>query len=164
MIHEIAERLDEVIGWYEGYGCERVEEIHNGFEWTEFSRHDCDTSYHVTPSQTESWNKQYENMIESFLDDYADKLPDDINKDNYWDKIRDDDALQELMSDYENEWFDPALLRLSIQDGEVFLSINYNDQPYYRYQYDETILKIECCENVDETIKAMKKAYEEYIT
>lgn len=164
MIHEIAERLDEVIGrWPEFYGCERVDEIHNGFEWTEFTRFDCDTSYHITPAQTQSWNKQYENMLESFLHDHKDDLPDDININNYWDKIRDDDKLESLFCEYENEWFEPALLRLSVQDDHVFLSINYSDQPYYRYQYDEPILKVELAENVDETINRMKKAYDEFL-
>lgn len=164
MIHEIAERLNEVIGrWPELYGCERVEEIHNGFEWSDFTRYDCDSSYHVTPNMTESWNKQYENMIDNFLDDHKDDLPKGITVNNYWDKIRDNDALQTLMQEYENDWFEPALLRLSIQNDEVFLSINYNDQPYYRYQYDEPILKINQCETVDDTIKAMSRAYDEYI-
>lgn len=44
----------------------------------------------------------------------------------------------------------------------IFLSINYTDQPYYRYQYDEEILKIELCETIDATIETMKKAFDDF--
>ena len=165
MIHELSERIDEVIGrWPELYGCDRIEEIHNGFEWTDFSRHDCDSTYHLTYAQSKSWENQYTMMLESFLSDYKDKLPDDININNYWDKISGDDELESELQEYENEWFEPALIRLSVQDDYVHLSINYTDQPYYRYQYDETILKVPCGETVDETLIAMKIAYDEYLS
>ena len=62
-------------------------------------------------------------------------------------------------SDYENGFFEPALLRLEIwvddprdkggmfQPGKkpdsvyVRLGLNYRDQPYYRSRYDETLFE-----------------------
>lgn len=156
MIHEIAERLDEVIGrWPESYACERVDEVHNGFEWTDFYRSDIDPSYHITPEQTRIMESRSENCWQSWCEE------NDVNPDTRYDELTDEQSND--YAEYENEWFEPALLRLTIQDDHVFLSINYTDQPYYRYQYDEPILKIPCEKTVDLTIQAMQKAFNDHV-
>lgn len=156
MLEAIADRIDEVIGrWPESYACARIDEIHKGFEWSEFYRSDTDRTYHLTPEQSRVMDERSKNCWESFCQekeidhetDYNDLKPDQQND----------------FSDYENEWFEPALLRLSLQDGELYLSINYTDQPYYRYQYDEAILKIDALETVDENIEAMKAEYDAFL-
>lgn len=155
ILEEIAERIDEVIGrWPEAYACNRIDEIHKGFEWSEFYRSDIDRTYHITPEQSRVMDSRSKNCWETFLSD--NKLDPALS----WDDLTPDQ--QNDYSDYESEWFEPALLRLSIQDDDVFLSINYTDQPYYRYQYDEEILKIELCETIDAIIETMKKAFDDF--
>lgn len=156
MIHEIAERIDEVIGrWPESHACDCVNEVYNGFEWTDFYRSDIDSTYHITPEQTKVMESRSKTCWEYYCEE------NNINPDTHCHDLTDDQCND--YGEYENEWFEPALLRLTIQDDHVFLSINYTDQPYYRYQYDEPILEIPCEKNVDDTIKAMSKAFDEYI-
>lgn len=53
ILSEIVERIDEVIGrWPESYGCSHLDEIHQGFEWSDFYRSDIDRTYHITPEQS----------------------------------------------------------------------------------------------------------------
>lgn len=155
ILEEIAERIDEVIGrWPEAYACNRIDEIHHGFEWSEFYRSDIDRTYHITPEQSRVMDERSKNCWESFLQD--NKLDPAFS----WDDLTPDQKND--YSDYESEWFEPALLRLSIEQDDILLSINYTDQPYYRYQYDEPILKIELCDSIDATLAAMKKAYDDF--
>lgn len=143
----LSENIGDVIGMYESYGCDRIEPINNGFEFSEFIRFDCDSSYHLTPSMTLVYEEQYGYMLECFLDEYKDKLPNGINKGNYWGMLK-DHPLQNDFYDYELEFFNPALLRLSVRltnDGKytIELGVNYKDSPYYRLQHDETLLTLE---------------------
>lgn len=151
-----------------GYGCERINEIYGyhipgfipfqlgGFEISELHRSDQDTGYHFTKAQSESVDKAVVDMYKSFYRDHNLKekgIPEDYG----YDDIPDD--LQNTFADYENDWLEPALLRLSIwvDDNEhelgmmnnsknpttvyIHLGLGYSDAPYYREKYDETLFQ-----------------------
>lgn len=143
----------------DAHGCARIDEISGvpipgfwpfqdgGFQVSEFYRSDIDSSYHFTPSQTDAMNEQQEYCYECFASDHKDKL---LAAGISEEKLEDTDyrdiekaELENEFADYENEFFEPALLRVEIwvEKESVYcrLSVNYKDQPYYRSEYDETI-------------------------
>lgn len=125
--------LDAIYGQaYSGYIPLQL----GGYEVSELYRNDTDSSYHFTKEQTDFNNKQSEDCYEAFARDNG--LENDFTIDCM------SPEMQDAFYDYENEWFEPALLRfeLCLKDlntVEIQLGINYSDAPYYRTQYDETI-------------------------
>lgn len=138
-----------------------------GFEVTELYRSDVDSTYHITKAQTDVMNKAQDHCYESFARDYKEELekhytglgqpmpePSELSYSDF-----EAAGLENAFSDYESEWFEPALLRLEIwvepMDKQrlgladhtkpshinICLGINYRDQPYYRAKSDETIFQ-----------------------
>lgn len=113
-----------------------------GFSVDQFYRSDVDSTYHFTQKQTEYMLEQYKHCLDQFIED------------NNLDFIDyDDNEICEQLSEYENEWFEPALLQFQVfvesenkfNNGSPFnvvcrLSINYKDAPYYREKHAEDIL------------------------
>lgn len=167
-------------GWPEAYGTERIiSAIYGydpggfipfqlgGYEVSELYRSDIDSTYHISAAQTEAMNKAQEDCYKSFAWDYSEELAKhyaslaqpipDAKEISYSDIEA--AGLENAFSDYENEWFEPALLRLEIwiddpkdkggmfQPGKtpasvyVRLGLNYLDQPYYRSKSDETLFE-----------------------
>ena len=138
-----------------------------GYEVSELYRSDIDSSYHFTSAQTDAMNKAQDSCYKSFLWDYREKLAEagafiglsDEEKENLGYDAFEKAGLGNEFSDYENNWFEPALLRLEIwvddprdkggmvQQGKapdsvyVRLGLNYRDQPYYRSKSDETLFE-----------------------
>lgn len=160
----------------EAYGCPNINTIYGyhisgfipsqlgGYEVSELYRHDVDTTYHITQAQSEAASRQYDHMYESFYLDHKEEL----EKAGYTGEAKDlsynelPEELQNTFSDYENDWFEPALLRfeLWVDDPEhkhiigidplavpttihMCIALNYNDQPYYRTKSDETLFQFE---------------------
>lgn len=135
---------------YESYGTDHINPIEGnarsgwfpfqdgGYARSTLIRNDIDISYHVTKGQTEAVEQASKNMLDSFMLDYG------IDPDEGVDY--DDDDLMNKLSEYENEWHDPALLSFSVIVKEgcvgISLSVNYRDAPYYREKYGETIHEI----------------------
>lgn len=145
----------------ESYGDAAISEIYGvhipgfipfqlgGFEVSTLIRHDTDTSYHIG-GMTQSANDSFDYCFECWL---ADKeLPKDTQRDSLTDAQWDD------FGEYENDWFEPALLRFEcwVSQKEDFktdekevdkvfmrLSVNYADAPYYRSKRDETLYELE---------------------
>lgn len=116
-----------------------------GFSVEQFYMCGMDTCRHFTKNQTEWIENSYDDMLELFCQDHGIENPDCIDYDN-------PDLLDQLC-DYENAWFEPALLQFQVfvecegkfNDESPFnvvcrLSINYKDAPYYREKYAEDIL------------------------
>lgn len=157
ILEAITERIDEIIGrWPESYGCNRIDEIHMGYEWTDLYRSDIDPTYHITSEQSRIMDIRLESCMEYFLEE------NNLNKETTYCDLTEEQKLS--YSEYENEWFEPALLRVSISQYEIEISINYDDIPYYRPQYDEFILKHEIDETdkIDDIIKTLSKKYDEF--
>lgn len=115
-----------------------------GFSIDHFYRSDSDSTYHFTQKQSEHMSEYYDDMLESFCRDNDIESPDCIDYDS--------SSLMERLSEYEYEWFEPALLQFQIfverldrfDDNSRMqivcrLSINYKDAPYYREKYAEDI-------------------------
>jgi len=162
----------------EAHGCNRIEPIYGksydgfipfqdgGYEISEFYRNDIDSSYHFTKAQSESMERSKKDMYESFYHDHIkgnDKRAADVKLDKDFSYSDLPEKLQSVFSDYENEWFESALLRceLWVSDGyhddkadTIYyrVSLGYKDAPYYRSKYDETLFE----GNV--SIKAFMKA------
>ena len=119
----------------ESYGCStvRIQGDDSG-ELSDWIPQGIDSSYDVTSAQREWLDGSYEDMLEMMKTDLG------YNLDDY-DKLT--PGQQEHLHEYEHEWFEPALLQLSVdrRRGQVFieLSVNYCDAPYYRYQCAELI-------------------------
>lgn len=156
-------------GFGGSYGCARLDDIHGrevsgfipfqlgGFEVSGFYRSDIDSSYHFTKEQTAAMREHEKHMYECFARDHDLKdLPENWGYDDL------PEELQNRFLDYENDWFEPALLRFEIwvddpkaplridqhgkKAGKVFarLSLAYSDAPYYRSaKDDETLFKFE---------------------
>lgn len=154
----------------EAYGCADVSDIYGydpggfipfqdgGFMVTELYRNDIDTSYHLTEGQSAavaaSERSMYENFPDNLPEDIKAALPEEWGYDDL------PEEYQSEFSDYENEWFEPALLRFCIfitkpentiwddekpvkEHGvkiELSLTLNYTDAPYYREKYDNGTL------------------------
>lgn len=145
----------------ESYGCADTNAIYGyhisgfipsqlgGYEVTELYRSDNDSSYHFTSAQTEAQNKYDKDCFESFCRD--NDLPESATYEDV-----EKAGLDNELSEYESEWFTPALLRLEmwVDDVEhkqrlglsddatpqqVFLrlSLNWSDAPYYRASGDD---------------------------
>lgn len=112
-----------------------------GFSVDQFYRSDADSTYHFTQKQSEYMAIYYDTMLESFCRD------NDIESIDY-----DNDGMLDRLVEYENEWFEPALLQFQVfierldrfddsSEMQVVcrLSINYRDAPYYREKYAEDI-------------------------
>jgi hypothetical protein len=112
-----------------------------GFSVDQFYMSDDDGTFHFTEKQTDSMSDQAGQCLESFLSD------NDIEEMDY-----DDQCLLDRLHEYENEWWEPALLQFQIfverkdkfDDSSPMsvvcrLSINYSDAPYYREMYAEDI-------------------------
>lgn len=153
---EIREKLsifaDVVEGDYinqlsEGYGCTKIDEIsgvpysgfipytNGGFIISEFIRCDLDASYHLTNAQTEWVNKMESILIEEIRENF------DID-------LTVCSEPPEEVTDYENDFWEPALLQITAIVTEkhkvkIELSVTYRDSPYYRYEYREVINTIE---------------------
>lgn len=157
------------IGRGECFACSNIDEIygydpggfipfqHGGYKVTELYRHDIDSSYHLTQGQNDAAIEQEKNMYSSFFWDNREELEAlGLEADTFsYDDIP--ESLQNAFSDYESEWFEPALVSFGayvtkpgkdIWGGEkqnesraieLYLAVNYNDAPYYREKYDETI-------------------------
>lgn len=161
---DLAEHAEDFISdpyqtrhWLEPYGTASTNPIYGydpggfipfqdgGVEVNEFYRCDMDSTYWFTEKQAEYMYEFEKDMYKCMAHDL--ELPED------WDY----DALprdkQNEICEYENEWFDPALLRLEAwvegyhrggcdKDGPHFylrVSLNYRDAPYYRTKYDDTL-------------------------
>ena len=135
-----------------------------GYEVTELYSSDTVSRYHFTKAQSESMAESEKYMYECFYRDCIsglDKRAGDPKIDAKTFSYSDLDAwpkLQNQFSEYENDWFEPALLRLEMwiddvepqiigndrqQPERVFvrLGLNYRDQPYYRSASDETLFE-----------------------
>lgn len=135
-----------------------------GFEVRDIYRSDMDSSYHLTKAQSEAMSESEAYMYECFYRDCIsglDKRAGDPKVDAKTFSYSDLDAYPDLQNDfqeYENEWFEPALLRLEMwidgvepqiigndrqQPERVFVrcGLNYRDQPYYRPASDETLFE-----------------------
>lgn len=118
-----------------------------GFQVSGFFQNDCDSSYHFTEKQTDYCNDQSQQCWDSFLQD--NDLPSGIE----WNNLTHEQ--QNEYMEYENNWFEPALLQFQcFCDGFSFyddgkrqyvtfrVSINYKDAPYYREKYAEDIKSV----------------------
>lgn len=116
-----------------------------GFSVDQFYQSDTDSTYHFTQKQSEHMARYYDDMLESFCRDNGIESIDCIDFDN-------DDGMVDKLSEYEMEWFEPALLQFQVfverldrfDDHSPMqvvcrLSINYKDAPYYREKYAEDI-------------------------
>lgn len=94
-----------------------------------------------TQKQQDFISDQYNDMLECFMSDNG------IEEIDY-----EDEALMNRLHEYENEWWQPALLQFQVFAERVDrfddnsplqvccrLSINYKDAPYYREKYAEDI-------------------------
>lgn len=158
--------ISDLGGWPEPFGKGRMEKISGksydgfwawqdgGFEVSALYRQDCDTSYHITQSQSGWIEESTKYMYECFRSDHEElNLPEDYS----YHSLSED--LQNEFLDYENEWYEPALLRFELwvdpdngarysprrNTGKVFfrLSLGYRDAPYYRSKNDETLFQFE---------------------
>lgn len=169
---------DDLISEYpdyggESYGCPNISPIygydpggfipfqHGGFEVTELYRHDIDSSYHITAGQSEAASRHEKYLYECFASDHKEELKsagidpdsDDFNSESY--SIP--ESLENEFSDYESEFWEPALMRFCIfvskpggdiwgenddkpRTVELSLSLNYSDAPYYREKHDDDTL------------------------
>lgn len=150
----------------EGYGCRNIDEIYGyhisgfipnqlgGYEVTELYRSDVDSTYHFTNAQTDAMIAREKDCYNSYrLDSPELNLAEDWSYDDL------PEANQNEFSDYENEWFEPALLRANMwvdklegpsyglgnNDVEpeavyIALSLAYSDAPYYRRNSDDETL------------------------
>ncbi len=139
-----------------------------GYEISELIRSDTDTSYHLTKAQSEAMTASEKHMYGCFYRDMRlgehNRRADDLKLDekNWCHADLDGNReLQRQFEDYENDWFEPALLRCEMWIDEskgqernrignddvtaeaVFIrvSLNYKDQPYYRTNSDETLFE-----------------------
>lgn len=133
-------------GWHESYGTNNINVRNDEYEISELYRNDTDPTYHFTRAQTERMNKSHAHMMECFARDHLDMTDAEAIENLSYDDLT--PAQQEKLADYENEWFEPCLLRITIQDfcnrGEISIGvgINYSDAPYYRGD-DEVLFKRE---------------------
>lgn len=160
-IHSLAESIefdDLISGWKESESEQEIYPIEGnyregwipnqdgGFSVDQFYRNDNDSTFHFTQKQSESMSEYYNDMLESFCRDNGIESIDCIDFDN------DDAGLIDKLVEYENNWFEPALLQFQvfIERFDRFddhspmqivcrLSINYKDAPYYREKYAEDI-------------------------
>jgi hypothetical protein len=108
-----------------------------GFSIDCLYQNDQDKTYHFTEKQTEAASSQATTCWEMFLHDNA------LDSELSYDDLTEEQKTS--FADYENEWFDPALLQFQVftegwknYDSEdkptitMRLSINYKDAPYYR--------------------------------
>lgn len=158
-IHSLAESIefdDLISGWKESESEQEISTIDGnyrdgwipyqdgGFSVDQFYRSDADSTYHFTQKQTEYMSRYYDDMLESFYRDNDIESPDCIDYDSV--------SVMERLSEYEYEWFEPALLQFQVfverfdrfDDNSPMqvccrLSINYKDAPYYREKYAEDI-------------------------
>lgn len=131
-----------------------------GFEISELYCSGQDSSCHFTNAQSQTMDKQQNDCYKSFVRDYREKLmthgftQEQLESLDY--SMIEAAELGNDFSDYESEWFEPALLRVQmwVDDVEqqiigndrqkpeyVYFSVGlgYRDQPYYREKYDETL-------------------------
>jgi len=154
-IQSIATELELNFHVYKGnaetYGCIHIDPIegnyrdgwiphqHGGLSVSDFILSDIDNSRHLTEEQTEFINESYSDCWKSFCHD------NDLDETIAYNDLSDEQ--QNELADYENEWFEPALLEFQIfvdgseDDLQVVCrsSINYKDAPYYREKYAEDI-------------------------
>lgn len=115
---------------------------HGGYSVEQFYLSDMDSCRHFTEKQTDWMDRLHDDMLKSFCHDNG---IEEIDYDNH--------ELLNQLCDYENEWFQPALLQFQVfvERADKFddessmnvvcrLSINYKDAPYYREKYAEDIL------------------------
>lgn len=106
-----------------------------GFEVSELISFDTDSTYHIDDQMTENANIYYEYMLECASHDLEFDCQD-------WNSLTEDQ--REEFGEYENEWFEPALIRFEVwvdDDDQIFvrLSVNDTDAPYYRSASDRTL-------------------------
>lgn len=177
------EFIADLPGWPEPYGTSDISAIYGyhisgfipcqlgGFEITELYRSDIDPTYHITKAQTLAMDEAQKHCYECFWNELTDEERAKLEAKGLTDSTYSYSDLEELdkeletnlaneFSDYENEWFEPALLRLEMwvdrAEPETWrlgndnstpervyfqLGLNYRDQPYYRSASDETIFK-----------------------
>lgn len=129
--------------YYDGY----IPHQDGGYMINSLVRCDMESYYHETENQTNKMNELYDDMLDSFMADY------NLSEIDY-----DDPEVMNLLCDYDNEWFDPALVSVELfTDYEadfnsqcviIRSSINYMDAPYYREKYAEDIKLI--CYTINE--------------
>lgn len=170
---------DDLISEYpdfggECYGCPNLDHIygydpggfipfqHGGFQVTELYRHDIDSSYHITEGQSEAASRHEKHLYDCFASDNKEELKaagvdteaDDFDSESY----QIPESLQDQFSDYESEFWEPALMRFCIfvskpdndiwgetkgpRTVELSLALNYSDAPYYREKHDDDILAV----------------------
>lgn len=169
---------DDFIGYHgEAYGTRNINAIYGyhisgfipsqlgGYEISELIRSDTDTSYHLTKAQSEAMTASEKYMYECFERDVVGEsrraTDPKLTKGWGYGDLDDYPEMQNKFNDYENDWFEPALLRCEIWIDEskgqernrignddvtaeaVFIrvSLNYTDQPYYRTSSDETLFQ-----------------------
>lgn len=155
----------------EAYGDGVLERVHGypisgfhpnqlgGYEVTEMYTSEVDKRTHFTKLQTEFIEVKQKELHKTFAEAYNMELGTTILSDNW---VVDDlpPALYDDFFEYENSWYDPALLRFQIwvddsnliggfdlnkkKPNTVFmkLSLSYKDSPYYRSdKIDEVLYK-----------------------
>lgn len=158
-IKQLTEKMEfgEILsGWQESMSEQTISPIEGnyrdgwmpnqdgGYSVDQFYLSDMGSIFHFTGKQTEWMNRCYDDMLESFCRDNDIENPDCINYDSL--------QVIEQLSEYEINWFDPALLQFQVfvEREDRFddrspmsvvcrLSINYKDAPYYREKYAEDI-------------------------
>lgn len=110
----------------------------DGFEISRLYRSDTDASYHFTKAQSEAMDDRYTYMWNLFAKDHLGK---DSAEGINFDDLTVEQA--EKFQDYENDFFEPALLRISAfvaaDTVTVEAAVNYMDAPYYRATSDDVM-------------------------
>jgi hypothetical protein len=165
-IHSLATEIklsfsDVVTCRYESMGDVRMSDIEGNYVSGWMPRQDggfdvsllvdsgIDSSYHVTPKQTEFVNEQEKNCFNAFLSD------NDLDDETSWDDLTDEQ--KEEYCNYQHDWFsDGALIQIQIfasgypgsyweekeQTITVRVSVNYRDAPYFREKSAEDIKQL----------------------
>lgn len=154
---EVAEHCRDELGYhFEGHGCTHLDPIHGnsydgfiaftngGFNVTEFVSMGDSTGTFFNKAHEEWRNEQYDYMIECFRQDELKWSVEDAKLQNGvfdWESLTESE--QEMLTDYENEWFEPPLVsvRMFIKEGRVYtlLLANYSDAPYYRGSAEDVL-------------------------
>lgn len=162
LLEEVYDDVFDIVMPYDRYGAINFKEGHNYIEVTDFVANGHGSGCFINEEHERKYESDYDYMLECFIDDHKDQLPENITKENYWDVMNDDQ--KELMSDYESEWFEPTLLGMTIwDDGSMSLWMNCSDAPYYRSQYESTIVEVDEFEGEEpspyEVVKAFTQRY-----
>jgi len=182
-IRELADKIeDDFISDLNGepIGASRVSEIYGkpqpgfipfqdgGYEITElYHTSGVDTSFALSEAHEEWLDESHDNMIESFRADFELGEEFDLSEASL--------ELEEDFTEYENEWFDPALARVRVfvdrhptQNVYIDAALNYSDAPYYREKRDDEVFFKKSIDfetflndtDLEALVKEMKHEYE----